>query len=63
MHSCNINLEINSNTNGVDSWILRITKNVNAGNELQLWFSEDILALMDMPFLTPKNIAGKKLNI
>lgn len=38
---------------------LRTLCNVNDGNELVLWFSEDILALMFIPFLTPANIRGE----
>lgn len=38
---------------------LKIVKNVAAGDELLLWFSEEILAIMGVPFLTPANIQGK----
>ncbi|XP_058456969.1 zinc finger protein 572 [Malaya genurostris] len=35
---------------------LRLTKDVCAEEELSMWFSEDISAHMQMPFLTPANI-------
>lgn len=38
---------------------LKIVKNVAAGEELLLWYSEEILAVMAVPFLTPANIQGK----
>lgn len=38
---------------------VRIIKNVQPGEEILLWFSEGILALMYIPFLTPANIRGK----
>lgn len=42
---------------------VRIIRNVQPGEEILLWFSEEILALMYIPFLTPANIRGKfKLN-
>lgn len=38
---------------------LKIVKNVVADDEVLLWFSEEILAVMGVPFLTPANIQGK----
>lgn len=38
---------------------LKILRNVAAGDEVLLWFSEEILAVMGVPFLTPANIQGK----
>lgn len=38
---------------------LKIVKNIAADNEVLLWFSEEILAVMGVPFLTPANIQGK----
>uniref|UniRef100_A0A182NIH8 C2H2-type domain-containing protein n=1 Tax=Anopheles dirus TaxID=7168 RepID=A0A182NIH8_9DIPT len=35
---------------------VRLTCDVNNGEELKLWFSEDVIALMQIPFLTPVNI-------
>ncbi|XP_001866493.2 histone-lysine N-methyltransferase MECOM [Culex quinquefasciatus] len=35
---------------------LRLIRDVTAEEELQLWFSEDVAALMQIPFLTPANI-------
>lgn len=41
---------------------VRITKNVQIGEEILLWFSEEILALMYIPFLTPANIRGELIS-
>lgn len=38
---------------------LRIVKNLVIDEEIQLWFSDDILAILSIPFLTPVNILGK----
>lgn len=38
---------------------VRIAKTVQPNEEILLWFSEEILALMYIPFLTPANIRGK----
>uniref|UniRef100_A0A182Q6C7 C2H2-type domain-containing protein n=1 Tax=Anopheles farauti TaxID=69004 RepID=A0A182Q6C7_9DIPT len=35
---------------------VRLSCDVNNGEELKLWFSEDVIALMQIPFLTPVNI-------
>lgn len=37
---------------------IRIVKNVLKNEEILLWFSEDVLAEMNIPFLTPSNIQG-----
>lgn len=39
--------------------ILQTVRPIEAGQELLLWFSEDILAMLQMAFLTPSNIQGK----
>ncbi|XP_053602928.1 zinc finger protein 333 [Plodia interpunctella] len=39
---------------------VRILGDLAAGEELMMWFDEGILAIVDMPFLTLKNIRGKK---
>lgn len=39
---------------------VRMVKNVAPNEEILLWFSEEILALMQIPFLTPANIRGGK---
>ncbi|XP_059612616.1 zinc finger protein 77 [Phlebotomus argentipes] len=56
VHSGNICLEI---TDGGQSVNLRTTRNIEEGEDLQLWFSEKILALMQIPFLSPVNIQGQ----
>lgn len=38
---------------------VRIIRNVQPGEEILLWFSEEILAWMYIPFLTPANIRGE----
>lgn len=58
VHSNNIMLELAAK----QKVILRTTRNIDPGDEIQLWFSEDLLAVMNIPFLTPANIRGK-LNI
>ncbi|KFB43821.1 AGAP006014-PA-like protein [Anopheles sinensis] len=35
---------------------IRLTGDVNSGEELKLWFAEDVIAHMQIPFLTPVNI-------
>lgn len=39
--------------------ILQTVRPVEAGQELLMWFSEDILAMLQMAFLTPANIQGE----
>lgn len=39
--------------------VLQTVKPVEVGQELLLWFSEDILAVLQVAFLTPANIQGK----
>ncbi|XP_077285545.1 PR/SET domain 13 [Arctopsyche grandis] len=60
IHSTNIKLEIAQNTINSTKLYLEITKDVEKGKELLLWFSEDVLAIVNMPFLTPINITGHK---
>lgn len=38
---------------------VRATSEVQAGEEIQLWFSPEVLIAMQIPFLTPANIKGK----
>jgi hypothetical protein len=40
---------------------LKAIKSISAGDELLLWFSEEILSFMGIPFLTPSNIQGEHL--
>lgn len=37
---------------------LKAIKSISSGDELLLWYSEEILSLMGIPFLTPQNIQG-----
>lgn len=41
--------------------VLQAVRPIAAGKELLLWFSEDILAMLQMVFLTPANIQGTYL--
>ncbi|XP_055706749.1 zinc finger protein 77 [Phlebotomus papatasi] len=56
VHSGNVCLEL---TNGGSSVNIRCTRNISEGEDLQLWFSEEILAFMQIPFLSPGNIQGQ----
>lgn len=38
---------------------LKTIKQINVNDELLLWYSEEILSFMGIPFLTPANIQGK----
>lgn len=38
---------------------VKIVKDLVIDEEIQLWFSDEILAIMAIPFLTPANILGK----
>lgn len=38
--------------------VLQVVKPIQSGQELLLWFSEDILAMLQIVFLTPANIQG-----
>lgn len=38
---------------------VKIVKHLVIDEEIQLWFSDEILAIMCIPFLTPANILGK----
>ncbi|KAJ8913500.1 hypothetical protein NQ315_017050 [Exocentrus adspersus] len=40
--------------------MLQAVRPIEAGQELLLWFSEDILAMLQIVFLTPANIQGQK---
>ncbi|CAH1108842.1 unnamed protein product [Psylliodes chrysocephalus] len=63
-HSYNLQLKLqpyNSlKTSQPPKLILQAMRPIEIGQELQLWFSEDILAMLQMVFLTPANIQGQK---
>ncbi|XP_060518214.1 histone-lysine N-methyltransferase PRDM16 [Cylas formicarius] len=40
--------------------ILQAIRSIEIGQELQLWFSEDVLAMLQIVFLSPSNIQGQK---
>lgn len=56
-HSYNVQLRIHPSN--VQKLILQAIRPIQAGEELLLWFSEDILAILQVVFLTPANIQGK----
>lgn len=70
-HSYNIQLkfhtafqnDLNNSMKTVENpeLVLQVIKPIDAGQELLLWFSEDILAMLQVAFLTPANIQGKFL--
>ncbi|OAD60489.1 PR domain zinc finger protein 13 [Eufriesea mexicana] len=39
--------------------ILKTIRNITPGEPLLMWFTENILAMLNMPFLTPSNIQGQ----
>lgn len=54
-HSCNVILM--THDRGV---ILKTTRSIKPGEPLQMWFSDHILAMLNIkPFLAPINIQGK----
>ncbi|XP_072402865.1 uncharacterized protein Prdm13 isoform X1 [Diabrotica undecimpunctata] len=65
-HSYNLQLKLyKSSTVKIDhneppKLILQAIRPIEVGQELLLWFSEDILAMLQMTFLTPANIQGQK---
>jgi len=54
-HSYNVLLQRSGAGNTL---ILYAVKTIRSGEELQLWFSEQMLVLLAVPFLTPLNIQG-----
>ncbi|KAK4879169.1 hypothetical protein RN001_007315 [Aquatica leii] len=61
-HSSNIQLKLQPHNKRCASskLILEAVRPISVGQELLLWFSEEVLALMQMVFLTPANIQGQK---
>ncbi|KAK2585430.1 hypothetical protein KPH14_010097 [Odynerus spinipes] len=39
--------------------VLKAVRNIAPGEPLLMWFTENILAMLNMPFLTPSNIQGQ----
>lgn len=39
---------------------VKTIKSIGTGDELLLWFSEEVLSFIGIPFLTPANIQGKQ---
>lgn len=54
-YSHNAQLEITSD----HKLRVKIVKNLVIDEEIQLWFSDEILAILAVPFLTPANILGE----
>ncbi|KAK5646120.1 hypothetical protein RI129_004584 [Pyrocoelia pectoralis] len=60
-HSYNVQLKLEPSLKRPHSQlILRAVRSIAVGEELMLWFSEEILAFLQMVFLTPANIQGQK---
>jgi hypothetical protein len=55
-HSYNVVLQRGGASNTV---VLQVVRTIRRGEELQLWFSEQMLVVLAVPFLTPLNIQGK----
>lgn len=55
VHSANSILETTPNR----QIQLKVVKNIEAGQEMLLWFSQEATSLMQIPFLSPINIQGK----
>lgn len=58
IHSANLMLELKD-----DKIEAQVIQNLNANDELLMWFSEEIASFMNIPFLTPANIQGQKCYI
>jgi hypothetical protein len=59
-HSYNVILQTSGASNTVT---LHVVRSIRRGEELQLWFSEQMLVALAVPFLTPLNIQGKENQI
>ncbi|CAG9853690.1 unnamed protein product [Phyllotreta striolata] len=59
-HSYNVQLKLQTNSSQPPKLVLQAVKSIEIGQELQLWFSEDVLVMLQMVFLTPANIQGQK---
>jgi hypothetical protein len=57
-HSYNVMLQTSGASNTVT---LHVVRSISSGEELQLWFSEQVLATLGVPFLTPLNIQGNSV--
>lgn len=55
VHSYNALLEISANESILQ---VRLVKDIPGNEELTLWFSEEVIRLMSLSFLTPQNIQG-----
>lgn len=42
---------------------LKVIKSINCGDELLMWFSEEVISFMNIPFLVPGNIQGKTFEL
>ncbi|ERL87978.1 hypothetical protein D910_05366, partial [Dendroctonus ponderosae] len=57
-HTYNVQLKFQPSYRGRQQpkLVLQAVRNIEPGQELQLWFSEDILAMLQVVFLNPSNI-------
>lgn len=61
IQSQNVTLDIYKTQDHNHGLIIRSVRNINAGEKIEMWFSEEIAAFISVPFLTPKNIKGNLL--
>ncbi|XP_030747926.1 uncharacterized protein LOC115876327 [Sitophilus oryzae] len=67
-HSYNVQLKLqpsyriypNIRKKPLPKLIIQVVRPISSGQELQLWFSEDILGMLQVVFLTPSNIQGQE---
>lgn len=52
---------VDSNRQQESKLVLQTVKPIEAGGELLMWFSEEILAMIQVAFLAPANIQGQYL--
>lgn len=58
IHSANLILKLKE-----DKVEAQVIQNIRMNDELLMWFSEEIVSFMNIPFLTPANIQGQKCYI
>nr|CAI5818199.1 unnamed protein product [Callosobruchus analis] len=57
-HSFNVQLKLQIHPK--PKLMVQTVRPIEAGQELQLWFAEEVLAMLQVAFLTPSNIQGQK---
>ncbi|XP_032691618.1 PR domain zinc finger protein 13 [Odontomachus brunneus] len=57
------NVKLTSTKEGIfvkEGVFLKTVRNIKAGESLQMWFTEEVLLMSNIPFLLPMNIRGNK---